>query len=694
MNSNIKKNRLILAIITISLVGLIGIGMSYAYWRSTVIQDKTNVGASKCFSIELANQANEINLTNAYPITDAEGRKLTPYTFTLKNTCSMSAKYNLNMEMLSGTTLNSSYVAVLVNNNDIRLLSSYNDATTVIDGSTESRTLDIGLLEGNSSKDYSISLWIDEDVTLEDDILNKVFKSKIIIDAIATEKSALDVAVDVARDKIIATVDTTGKCPTINSDGTVAVSEEESTDGYLCTAPDVYGTSYYYRGNVTNNYVKFGKWADDAPTVVHGYYSETSDGYREYDSMEACQNASSYNTNCTVVKEKNAPMYWRIIRINGDGTVRVIYDGTSAHTNGEHSTDRQIGVSAFNDYWKKDNVQENSPVFVDNAGVGYMYGNADTIVEGAEYYHTISFKNTDTYYIAKEYTFDESTRKFTLKNPIAVLGSAMTSDYVGYYTFASTNANTSNSVVCKIFAVKAGDSSASAKFGFVWYGTSSKEVAQTNTNDSTIKSYLDNWYKTNISGTEDEQYLADNIFCNDRSLSTSGGSGGSGEQPVAATNNFYSVRRLASIKAGLGAGATTTWYSFYDSVSQRKFNLGCSQQNDAFTVSDKKIGNGALRYPVGLINATEVWLAGGWYNKNSGFYLYSGFEYWTLTPYFVYTDAEVMIVGPTGYADGHNSTDDGDIASVTGGVRPVINLKAEILLQGSGTATDPYHLSS
>ena len=47
MNSNIKKNRLILAIITISLVGLIGIGMSYAYWRFTAIQDKTNMGASK-----------------------------------------------------------------------------------------------------------------------------------------------------------------------------------------------------------------------------------------------------------------------------------------------------------------------------------------------------------------------------------------------------------------------------------------------------------------------------------------------------------------------------------------------------------------------------------------------------------------------------------------------------------------------
>ena len=598
MNSNIKKDRLILAIITITLVGLIGVGMSYAYWRFTAIQDKTNVGASKCFSIELANQANEINLTNAYPITDAEGRKLTPYTFTLKNTCSMAAKYNLNVEMLSGTTLNSSYVAVLVNNKDIRLLSSYDAATTVIDGSTESRTLDTGVLQANSSKNYSISLWIDEDVTLSDDAQNKVFKSKVVVDAVATET---------AMDKIIASVDTTGKCPTINSDGTVNVTSVEATDGYLCSASDAYGTSYYYRGNVTNNYVKF------------------------------------------------ADKYWRIIRINGDGTVRVIYDGTSAHTNGESSTDRQIGTSAFNYYWKKDNVQEatNSYVFYDNASVGYMYGNRDAIVESPEYDSEVYFNNTSTYYIAKEYNYDATTDRFTLKDPIDVLGSEMTADYVGYYTL-----DESGYELWKIFGVTtAGDSSAIVKYGFVRYGTSSKEVAQTNTNDSTIKTYLDNWYKTNISGTENEQYLADNIFCNDRSFSSS--------------------------NSGTGAGVSYTTYNWYDWPTS-KTNLKCPQQNDAFTVSDTTNGNGALTYPIGLITTDEAVLAGasGWNANNNGYYLYSGSDYWASSPYCFYgSDSNLPA---TCYYGAYDSKV----------VRPVINLKADVLAQGSGAAEDPYHLSS
>ena len=600
-----KLNNKNIIIIVIVLLLILGIGFSYAWWRYTVIQDKTNVGVSKCFSLELANQANEINLTNMHPITDEEGRKLTPYTFTLKNTCSVSAKYNLNMEMLEGTTMNSNYLAVLVNNKDIKLLSSYNTATTVVKGSTESRTLDTGILAPNGSKDYSISLWMDKSVTLSDDAQNKVFKSKVVVDAVATET---------VMDKIIASVDTTGKCPSINSDGTVNVTSAEATDGYVCSASDAYGTSYYYRGNVTNNYVKF------------------------------------------------ADKYWRIIRINGDGTVRVIYDGTSAHANGESSTDRQIGTSAFNYYWKKDNVQEttNSPVYNDNAGVGYMYGNRDAIVEATEYSRSTSFTNTDTYYIAKEYTYDATTDEFTLKDPIAVLGSAMTSDYVGYYTFDETDANYSNQYVYKIFGVTAGDSSASVKYGYVRYGTSSKEVAQTNTNDSTMKTYLDNWYKTNISGTENEQYLADNIFCNDRSFS--------------------------SDNSGTGAGVSYTKYNWAN-WHPSKSNLKCPQQNDAFTVSDTTNGNGALTYPIGLITTDEAILAGG-SSSNNGYYLYLGSWYWVFSP----ANFNRWYANMRGVSDGI-ITDAWGNPNLTGGVRPVLNLKPEVLNKGDGTMNNPYKLS-
>ena len=60
--------------------------------------------------------------------------------------------------------------------------------------------------------------------------------------------------------QIIDQLDKTGACPTVNEDGTVVATSDTSTNGYLCSAPDDYGTSYYYRGNVTNNYDKFGDY--------------------------------------------------------------------------------------------------------------------------------------------------------------------------------------------------------------------------------------------------------------------------------------------------------------------------------------------------------------------------------------------------------------------------------------------------
>ena len=411
------------------------------------------------------------------------------------------------------------------------------------------------------------------------------------------------------------------RCPTMNSDGTVTVTGAEDIYGYLCRAKDAYGDSYYYRGNVTNNYVLF------------------------------------------------AGKYWRIIRYNGDGTVRVIYDGTVAHANSDASTDRQIGTTEFNYYWKKDNVKEsaNSYVYYDNAGVGYMYGNRDGIVEQSTQYSTSYYTNTRTYYIAKEYSYNASTDRFTLKNPIAVLGSAMTSKYVGYYTFNRTSSNASNQYIYKITSVTAGSSRATIGYSYVTYGTTSKDKAQTNTNSSDIKAYLDTWYENNIKGTANEQYVKDNLFCNDRSLSS--------DTPSGYSNKGYGTEKTAY-----------RWSYFANSSYNNKMMLMCQQKNDAFTVSDTSKGNGVLTYGIGLITTDEVVLAGGWSSNNSNYYLYSGQFYWTMSP--IYAN------GNHAYERGVNSNGNAVNGNNSGsriGARPVFNLSSEILKNGNGTASDPYH---
>lgn len=410
------------------------------------------------------------------------------------------------------------------------------------------------------------------------------------------------------------------RCPTLNSDGTVTVTGAEDTYGYLCKAKDAYGDSYYYRGNVTNNYVLF------------------------------------------------AGKYWRIIRYNGDGTVRVIYDGTSVHANSDASTDRQIGTTRFNYYWKKDNVKEstNSFVYYDNAGVGYMYGNRDGIVESSTQLFA-SYTNTSTYYIAKEYSYNASTDKFTLKNPIAVLGNSMTSDYIGYYTFHGTSSSVSDQYIYKITSVTAGSSSATIASSYVTYGTTSKDKAQTNTNSSDIKAYLDIWYENNIKGTTNEQYVKDNLFCNDRSLSSN--------TPSGYSNLGYGTE-----------GTAYRWYNFVNSSYNNKMMLTCPQKNDAFTVSDTTNGNGALTYGIGLVTTDEIVLAGGWGSSNSNYYLYSGQYYWTMSPYYAvvgYANERTVIL--------NGKADSDSLVNNTNGARPVLNLSSEILKNGNGTASDPYH---
>ena len=83
----------------------------------------------------------------------------------------------------------------------------------------------------------------------------------------------------------------------IESQETPDFSIETSAGEYgLYTSLDDYGTSYYFRGDVVNNYVQFG------------------------------------------INSGGSPMYWRIVRINGDGTVRLVYDGTRMAENGEYHT--------------------------------------------------------------------------------------------------------------------------------------------------------------------------------------------------------------------------------------------------------------------------------------------------------------------------------------------------------------------
>lgn len=81
--NNRKKIFLIVGLICI--IGLVGLGISYAYWKFTYTQTDKNIAISKCLKLEISNESNTIYLDNMYPLSDEEGRKLTPYSFPIIN---------------------------------------------------------------------------------------------------------------------------------------------------------------------------------------------------------------------------------------------------------------------------------------------------------------------------------------------------------------------------------------------------------------------------------------------------------------------------------------------------------------------------------------------------------------------------------------------------------------------------------
>ena len=281
-------------------------------------------------------------------------------------------------------------------------------------------------------------------------------------------------------------------------------SAENGTNG-IYAAEDDLGTSYYFRGNVTNNYVNF------------------------------------------------AGKAWRIIRINGDGTIRMIYDSLS-----ELRRDPTLLV----------NRSDFTAHVDDNAYVGYMYGTA------------------------------------------------------GSSTYESTHSNSTNSL---------------------------------------IKKAVDQWYDKNIVNTGYEDYVADAIYCNDR-----------------------------SVYEGTGIGTTETPYMPGNRLLSSTPTLKCVNKNDRFTKSTT-LGNGKLTKKVGVVTVDEVMYAGATSSESNAYYLYeilndSSNGSWTMSP-MAFSNGGIYSSCVFNGAIYVNP----DICYFTSNYAvPVISIKGDAIISGTGTSNNPF----
>ena len=177
---------------------------------------------------------------------------------------------------------------------------------------------------------------------------------------------------------------------------------------------------------------------------------------------------------------------------------------------------------------------------------------------------------------------------------------------------------------------------------------------------STIKEILDTWYQQNLA--DEAEYLDGNAgFCGDRRVSS-----------------------------GTGTGTSSTDYQPYTRLFNNSPSLSC-ETPDIYTTSESSTGNKALTQPIGLISVDEAALAGiSWNNVNTENYLYTKQIYWTMSPtYFDNGYARVFFVNLNGSFNYSGILSGWNVSSVYG-VRPVINIKADTQITGSGTSTDPF----
>ena len=360
-----------------------------------------------------------------------------------------------------------------------------------------------------------------------------------------------------------------------NNGGAASMTTLTSTDFATATtasdkgmykAQDDLGTSYYFRGAVDNNWVKYGKYTKDAYIVMDRKYN--------YSLVDSC---NGFNF-CTKLASKGDDMYWRIIRINGDNSIRMIYTGITA-------------------------PDSNTKVVM-----------------------------TERTYISDllQYTVTSAgASKFNQKSDSA--------EYVGYmYTIGQQ------------------------------HGTSQS---------SDIKTYLDNWYANYTDLNKTGTKITDQIYCNDRTASTS--------------NVSYSTVNYTTLTSWNSKG-TLYFYGANGRISNdNNPMLTCAVDSDRFTVN--KIngkGNSALTYPIGLITIDEVEMAGNNFNESvKSHYLYTGAHYWTGTPAAFDGD----------FSFEYSAMDEGGFSMSDVGIRfaarGVVSLSSESKLLGSGTYNDVYVVS-
>ena len=291
MKKNSKKKQVLLTLIAIISLIVITVGVTYAFFnyaKEGTTDNTIKTGSITFLYTEVSGVGKGISLTEAYPVADSIGKvqvgegKIFDFKVTSNISMNSNISYQVTARKKTDSTLANSAVKVYlteVNGTEQELLlSKYSELsqTDKVDISKyDERILYEGTVPANTSnyeKNFRLRMWVSDDIDFSDGSMNdKTFT--LTVNVYADGKVVNAPATKTLSQLILDSNQVITKAPTLT---TSSNNTSDASGLYKSTATNTGDPTYYFRGNVENNYVSF------------------------------------------------AGFTWRIVRINEDGTIRII----------------------------------------------------------------------------------------------------------------------------------------------------------------------------------------------------------------------------------------------------------------------------------------------------------------------------------------------------------------------------------
>ena len=551
-------------------------GVSYAWFRLKLTQTNSNViGTRTCLDATLTEETSKITLSDAFPISDEDGLKQTPFTFTLKNNCDSYVKVYITIDSKYRTStdaahLKDSFLKVNLSSKGTTDGSSVllgSQTLTELEGTNKGYILVTTGLKASEEKSYDLRVWMNGETSIEDG-LNKNWEGKIVVVGVAANEEVTLKDAILANNEVKAPLTIPGKEVSAHTKDDVE-SQSESVDTTYQAYYITYGTGWEANGtkfNLTGAAVTSDTYANSYSSLVGKYLPATSSWFN--------YNNFSSNTAGTMKTTTNlSSVYYVVSATDTNFTYKQI-------TSNKNTTEALL-ASTEDDY-------------------------------GTSYYFRGAVKNNYVQFANKCWKIVRITGDGSVK---LVLHNDNTSNAANPCSSANNSTNAAFARYSGTYNSEFNSSyndNAYVGFKYGTVGASDYASAHANTNNSTILTSLETWYIINLEPYESK--LADTIWCNDKST-VNGGLGYGTEYTEYAAYNRLDSTKQPTLKCP---------------------NDNKGGKLSKFTVSDITNGNGNLTYKIGLLTADEIAFAGSIaYTYNRSTYLQENIGtswWWSLSP--------------------------------------------------------------